>query len=70
MKSVWSDETGRIINKFNKISCCVPLTSLYLKKKLIKKKNVKKILNIKKKKRSYSSNLVCFLLVNAVQGVH
>ena len=33
MKSVWSEETGRIINKVNKISCFVPLTSLYLKKK-------------------------------------
>ena len=32
MKSVWSDETGRIINKVNKISYCVPLTSLSLKK--------------------------------------
>ena len=31
MKSVWSDETGRIINKVNKISCCVLLTSFYLK---------------------------------------
>ena len=38
MKSVWSDETGRIINKVNNISCCVPLTSLYLKK--LFKKNI------------------------------
>ena len=43
MKSVWSDETGRIINKVNKISFCVPLTSLYLKNKsknLFKKKQI------------------------------
>ena len=33
MKSVWSEETGRITNKVNKISFCVPLTSLYLRKK-------------------------------------
>ena len=38
MKSVWSDETGRIINKVNKISCCLPLTSLCLKTKGFKKK--------------------------------
>ena len=36
MKSVWSDETGRIINKVNKISCCVPLTSLYFQKAFFK----------------------------------
>ena len=41
MKSVWTDETGRIINKVNKISCCVLLTSLYLKK--LFKKKIKKI---------------------------
>ena len=37
MKSLWSDETGRIINKVNNISCWVPLTSLYLKKICLKK---------------------------------
>ena len=31
MKSVWSDETSRIINKINKISCCVLLTNFHLK---------------------------------------
>ena len=32
MKSVWSDETGWIINEVDKICCCVLLTSFYLKK--------------------------------------
>jgi len=32
MKYVWSDETRRIINKVDKISCCVLLTSPYLGK--------------------------------------
>ena len=36
MKSVWTDKTDRIINKVNKISCCVPLTILYLKKTFFK----------------------------------
>ena len=34
-----TDPSGRIINKFNNISCCVPLTSLYLKRK-IKQANI------------------------------
>ena len=38
MKSVWSDETGWIINEVDKICCCVLLTSFYLKKKILKKK--------------------------------
>ena len=44
MKSVWSDETGRIINKVNKISSCVQ--SPFEKKKF---KNLEKILKIKEK---------------------
>ena len=45
MKSVWSEETGRIINKVNKISSCVQ--SPFEKKKF--KKNLEKILKIKEK---------------------
>ena len=32
MKSVWSDETGWIINQVDKICCCMLLNSFYLKK--------------------------------------
>ena len=49
MKSVWSDETGRRINKVTKISSCVLLTSLHLKKK-IKKINKK----FKKRKKKFT----------------
>ena len=37
MKSVRSDETGRIVNKVDKICCYVLLISFYLKKKAKKK---------------------------------
>ena len=37
MKSVWSDETGWIINQVDKICCCMLLNSFYLKKNNSKK---------------------------------
>lgn len=35
MKSLWSDETGWIINKVDKICCCVLLTSFLFKFKVV-----------------------------------
>ena len=61
MKSVCSDETGRIINKVNKISCCVPLTSLYFKKKAFFKlrRSANDVPGIAENWHSKSSGLKC-----------
>ena len=55
MRSVWSDEIGRIITKVNKISSCVLLTSLHLKKNY-KIKKIKQNKKLNKIKNSLVSN--------------
>ena len=39
MKPVWSDETGRIIDKVDNICCCVLLTSFCKKKCILNKES-------------------------------
>ena len=61
MKSVWSDETGRIINKVNKISSCVQ--SPFEKKKILK--NLENIFKIKEKfKKNFKNKITNSLVSN------